>query len=116
MIEDDLSASPIRLRHEIRRLRGLLPENLRGEGFDGEMRDLAIGVMSGRLCPLRGGAGCACPGTCHQHAEEIMQDLEANNFVVRRAVHPAIASAPSIGQASDTRVIVGLQPYPPKTR
>jgi len=84
VIEDDLEASPVLLRKEIRRLRALLPEKM--QSIPIENRDMVLAVMSRKLCPLRGmdGVACACPGTCVKHADEILKDLEASGFVVLR--------------------------------
>ena len=83
MIEDDLSASPVRLREEIRKLRALVPENERA--LDMAPRDLVLGAISWHFCPLRGtGAGCACTGHCRQYAEEMLKDMEAAGFVFAR--------------------------------
>lgn len=89
---DEIAATPMELRQEIRRLhdeiarsQALLPANLRGDGI--EMRSIALSVMSRHLCPLRyapEGTACACTGACSHHAEEIMRDLEAEGFMVIR--------------------------------
>lgn len=85
MIEDDLAASPVLLRQEIRRLRALLPADL-SENESVELRDLALAAMSRPLCPLRGtDMGCACPATCVIRAEEVLKSLEDHGLAVVRA-------------------------------
>ena len=83
MIEDDLAASPVLLRQEIRRLRTLLPADL-SENESVELRDLALAAMSRPLCPFND-MGCACPGTCVIRAEEVLKSLEDHGLAVVRA-------------------------------
>lgn len=86
MIEDDLSASPVRLRQEIKMLRAALPADWRNlEWGIPSMRDQVISVMKAHLCPINEtDMACACPGTCMQWAEKIMLDIEATGFIITK--------------------------------
>ena len=88
-IEDDLSASPVRLRQEIRRLRAMLPHELTGMVAEWPFEQAgALAHAAGSfLCPILShmpGAACACPGACHRNAEEVISNLEKNGFTIVR--------------------------------
>jgi len=111
-IEDDLSASPVRLRAEIRRLRALLPEGAGNEDWfyknEKVTRDLIYAKINELLsifpeCEgdealyalraaginyfcgvIHAGGGCACTGSCEQAARDVLDKLREDGHAVVR--------------------------------
>lgn len=79
--EDDMNASRIALRHELMKVRALLPENARK--YDNvDTRAHAVRVMS--TSPHFCSGECACSGKCERMAESVMKQLEAAGLTVIR--------------------------------
>ena len=83
-IEDDLSASPVKLRQELRRLRALLPQDT----LHTDVNLQAAQSIARFFCPILNNTeatACACTGACHRIAECVIKELEIAGFAVVRS-------------------------------